>query len=68
MAVRFQYECRDASGQFYRSYGNELWEFTPEGLMARREASINDVEIDESQRRYFGSRAESEYGIEIPLW
>ena len=54
MAVRFQYECRDADGQWYRSYGNELWEFTPEGLMSRREASINDVKIDESQRRYFG--------------
>src|SRR5688500_3762621 len=46
MAVRFQYECHDADGQWYRSYGNELWEFTPEGLMARREASINDVKID----------------------
>ena len=44
MAVRFQYECHDADGQWYRSYGNELWEFTPEGLMARREASINDVQ------------------------
>src|SRR6476659_1780404 len=54
IAVRFQYECQDADGQWYRSYGNELWGFTPEGLMARREASINDVKIDESQRRYFG--------------
>src|ERR1700742_5184459 len=68
MAVRFQHECRDAAGQWYRSYGNELWEFTPEGLMARREASINDVKIDESERRYFGPRPESEYGIDIPLW
>ena len=51
-----------------RSYGNELWEFTPEGLMARREASINDVKIDESERRLFGSRPESEYGHDIPLW
>jgi len=68
MAARFQYECRDADGQWYRSYGNELWEFTPEGLMSRREASINDVKIDESQRRYFGPRPESEYGNEIPLW
>jgi nuclear transport factor 2 (NTF2) superfamily protein len=68
MAVRFQYECRDADGQWYRSYGNELWEFTPQGLMSRREASINDMRIDESQRRYFGPRPESEYGQIIPLW
>jgi nuclear transport factor 2 (NTF2) superfamily protein len=68
MAVRFQYECRDAAGQWYRSYGNELWEFTAEGLMARREASINDVKIEESKRRYFGPRLESEYGVDIPLW
>ncbi len=40
----------------------------PEGLMARREASINDVKIDESERRYFGPRPESEHGIDIPLW
>ncbi|WP_221044952.1 DUF1348 family protein [Mycobacterium senriense] len=68
IAVRFQYECHDRSGQWYRSYGNELWEFTESGLMARREASINDVPIDESQRRYFGPRPESEHGQEIPLW
>jgi nuclear transport factor 2 (NTF2) superfamily protein len=68
MAVRFQYECRDATGQWYRSYGNELWEFTEQGLMARREASINDVKIDESQRRYFGPRPEADYGTDIPLW
>jgi uncharacterized protein len=68
IAVRFQYECHDASDQWYRSYGNELWEFTPEGLMARREASINDVKIEESERRYFGPRSKSEYGLDIPLW
>ena len=68
IAVRFQYECHDASGQWYRSYGNELWEFTSDGLMARREASINDVKIDESDRRYFGPRPESEHGSDIPLW
>jgi uncharacterized protein len=68
IAVRFQYECHDAAGQWYRSYGNELWEFTEQGLMARREASINDVKIDESERRYFAPRPESEYGLEIPLW
>jgi hypothetical protein len=43
IAVRFQYECHDASGQWYRSYGNELWEFDEDGYMARREASINDL-------------------------
>ncbi|BBW99363.1 DUF4440 domain-containing protein [Mycolicibacterium moriokaense] len=68
IAVRFQYECHDADGQWYRSYGNELWEFNAEGLMSRREASINDVKIEASQRRYFGPRPESEYGVEIPLW
>ena len=67
MAVRFQYECRDASGRWWRSYGNELWEFDDRGLMRRREASINDVAIDESQRRYFGPRPEAEHGQDIPL-
>ena len=68
IAVRFQYESRDASGQWWRSYGNELWEFDDEGLMRRREASINDVKIDESERRYFAPRPESEHGLDIPLW
>lgn len=68
IGVRFQYESHDAAGQWYRSYGNELWEITPDGLMSRREASINDVPIDESQRRYFGPRPKSEYGQDIPLW
>jgi uncharacterized protein len=68
IAVRFQYECHDAAGHWYRSYGNELWEFTEQGLMARREASINDVKIDESERRYSGPRPEPEYGLDIPLW
>jgi uncharacterized protein len=69
IAVRFQYECHDAAGQWYRSYGNELWEFDERGLMLRREASINDVHIDESDRRYFGPRPESERGAghDIPL-
>ncbi len=67
IAVRFQYECRDAAGQWWRSYGNELWEFTDDGLMRRREASINDVAIDESERRYFGPRPEDERGHDIPL-
>ncbi|ETK34638.1 nuclear transport factor 2 family protein [Microbispora sp. ATCC PTA-5024] len=67
IAVRFQYESRDADGQWWRSYGNELWEFTPEGLMSRREASINDVPIDEGERRIFGPRPESERDAGIPL-
>ncbi|BBX09686.1 nuclear transport factor 2 family protein [Mycolicibacterium aichiense] len=67
IAVRFQYECRDAGGQWWRSYGNELWEFADDGLMRRREASINDVVIDESERRYFGPRSENERGRDIPL-
>ena len=67
MAVRFQYECRDASGQWWRSYGNEQWEFDGEGYMRRREASINDVAIDESERRILGPRPESEHGAPLPL-
>lgn len=50
MAVKFQYEWHDDSGQWFRSYGNELWEFAPSGLMQRREASINDLPIKESER------------------
>jgi uncharacterized protein len=53
IAVRFQYEWHDAAGQWYRSYGNELWEFDEEGLMRRREASINDVLILETDRKFF---------------
>ncbi|WP_293003966.1 nuclear transport factor 2 family protein [Mycobacterium sp.] len=68
IAVRFQYECRDADGQWWRSYGNELWQFDADGLMARREASINDVAIEESQRRYFGPRSTEEHGRDFPLW
>ncbi|HEX6934255.1 MAG TPA: nuclear transport factor 2 family protein [Streptosporangiaceae bacterium] len=67
IAVRFQYECHDAAGQWYRSYGNELWEFDDEGLMRRREASINDVPITEADRRIFGPRPESERGQAPPL-
>ena len=50
MAVKFQYEWHDADGRWYRSYGNELWEFAPSGLMQRREASINDLAITEAER------------------
>ncbi|MFB8274626.1 nuclear transport factor 2 family protein [Nocardia colli] len=56
IAVRFQYEWHDESGQWWRSYGNEQWEFAPDGLMSRREASINDVRIAESARRIHGPR------------
>lgn len=51
IAVTFEYEWHDASGQWFRSYGNELWEFDAEGLMKRRIVSINDAPIEESQRR-----------------
>jgi nuclear transport factor 2 (NTF2) superfamily protein len=52
IAVRFQYEYHDADGQWFRAYGNELWEFDDEGLMRRREASINEVPIKEHERRF----------------
>ena len=52
IAVRFQYEYHIANGQWFRAYGNELWEFDDEGLMRRREASINDVAITRDQRRF----------------
>jgi nuclear transport factor 2 (NTF2) superfamily protein len=67
IAVRFQYESHDAAGQWFRSYGNELWEFDAEGLMRRREASINDVPIDEADRRIFGPRPEAERGHPFPV-
>jgi nuclear transport factor 2 (NTF2) superfamily protein len=67
IAVRFQYESRDVEGQWWRSYGNELWEFDAHGLMRRREASINDLQIDEADRRIFGPRPEEERGKEFPL-
>jgi len=51
MAVRFEYEWHDGSGQWFRSYGNELWEFDENGYMAKRFASINDLPIEESERK-----------------
>lgn len=51
IAVRFEYEWHDEKGQWYRSYGNEMWEFDANGYMQKRYASINDVEIKESERR-----------------
>jgi nuclear transport factor 2 (NTF2) superfamily protein len=66
IAVRFQYECHDAEGRWWRSYGNEQWEFAENGLMRRREASINDVAITEDERRIFGPREKGD-DAEIPL-
>jgi uncharacterized protein len=51
IAVRFEYEWHDEKGQWYRSYGNENWEFDENGFMAKRYASINDVKINENERR-----------------
>jgi len=67
IAVRFQYEWHDADGQWFRSYGNENWEFDKYGFMRRREASINDVVIAESDRRIFGPRPEGDVSG-IPLF
>ena len=67
LAVRYQYESHDRDGQWWRSYGNELWEFDEHGLMTRRESSINDVAIEESERRIFGTRPAAEHGNLIPL-
>jgi nuclear transport factor 2 (NTF2) superfamily protein len=53
IAVRFQYEWRDEAGGWFRSYGNEQWEFDEAGLMRRREASINDLPIESMDRRFF---------------
>ncbi len=52
ISVRFEYEWHDANGNWFRSHGNEHWEFNDEGLMKRRDASINDIPIKESERRY----------------
>ncbi len=67
IAVRFQYEWHDAETQWYRSYGNELWEFDDDGLMQRREASINDLKIQTHERRFLwpapGDRPQAHVGI-----
>lgn len=52
IAVRFAYEWHDDAGNWFRSYGNENWEFSPQGLMQRRIASINDLPINEANRKY----------------
>jgi uncharacterized protein len=66
IAVRFVYESRDDSGNWYRSHGNEQWEFDAEGLMQRREASINDIRITEAERKFrwpLGPRPEGHPGL-----
>jgi len=66
IAVRFAYEWHDDSGQWFRSYGNENWEFDDEGLMRRRIASINDLPIAASDRKYhwdFGPRPKDHAGL-----
>jgi nuclear transport factor 2 (NTF2) superfamily protein len=66
IAVRFAYECHDDSGQWFRSYGNENWEFTEHGLMRRRFASINDLPIKESERLFhwpLGRRPDDHPGL-----
>jgi len=66
IAVRFTYEWHDDSGNWFRSYGNENWEFDAEGLMKRRIASINDQPITETQRKYFwplGRRPDDHAGL-----
>jgi nuclear transport factor 2 (NTF2) superfamily protein len=66
IAVRFAYECHDAAGQWWRSYGNENWEFDENGLMKARHASINDLAIQESERLYrwpIGRRPDDHPGL-----
>ncbi len=66
IAVRFAYEWRDDSGSWFRSYGNENWEFNPQGLMRRRIASINDLPIKEGDRKYhwlLGRRPDDHPGL-----
>ncbi|SEK35128.1 hypothetical protein SAMN05216359_101522 [Roseateles sp. YR242] len=66
IAVRFAYEWRNAEGTWFRSYGNENWEFNDDGLMAHRFASINDLEIRESDRKFFwelGRRPDDHPGL-----
>ena len=66
IAVRFAYEWRDESGQWYRSYGNENWQFDERGLMAYRHASINDLAISEADRKFhwpLGRRPDAHPGL-----
>ena len=66
IAVRFAYESHDPEGQWWRSYGNEMWEFNKQGLMTVRHASINDLPITEDQRIYYwphGPRPQDHPGL-----
>jgi nuclear transport factor 2 (NTF2) superfamily protein len=66
IAVRFVYECHDDSGQWYRSYGNENWEFNEQGFMMRRFASINDLPIPPEERKFLwplGRRPDDHAGL-----
>jgi nuclear transport factor 2 (NTF2) superfamily protein len=66
IAARFAYEWHDGAGQWFRSHGNEQWEFDAEGLMCRREASINDVPIAEAERKFHwpaGPRPQTHPGL-----
>ena len=66
IGVRFEYEWHDDSGQWYRSFGNEMWEFAPNGLMQRRFASINDIVIAETDRKFrwtLGRRPDDHPGL-----
>ena len=66
IAVRFAFEWHDDSGNWFRSYGNENWEFNPDGLMQRRYASINDLPIQETERKYhwpLGRRPDGHPGL-----
>ncbi len=68
IAVRFAYEWRDDSGNWFRAYGNENWEFDESGLMRRRIASINDLPIEESDRKYYwplGRRPDEHPGLSV---
>jgi len=67
IAVRFQYEWHDATGQWWRSYGNENWEFDPNGYMSHREASINDLAITVGERRLAGPRRPEERDLPLPI-
>ena len=66
IAVRFAYEYQDLAGDWYRAYGNENWEFNEQGLMQRRFASINDLQIDKDERKFFwelGRRPDEHPGL-----
>ena len=67
IAARFQYEWHDATGNWWRSYGNENWKFDAHGCMNRREASINDIATTTAERRLLGPRPSAEHDHTLPL-